>query len=305
MQHRPGLPAEGLKLRGAWCAGCALGYFVLQRLLGAAGRRALTAWQNGAGAGTGRAAYEAAYWTVTLLVCAMALALPLWAAARAGGLQPRRWLRRPGKRLLAPALVLYLGGSALMNLAAAAVGERTGSLQQLTLPQDGRALVLAFFAVCAVPAVGEELLFRGAAQSLLRPCGAWLAVTGQAVLFALLHWRLSAVVFALPAGLFFGYLTEQTGSLLPGMTLHFLNNTLAFVLLWMSRAGMETAAQALRGWLTVAFAAGAACLLLWLAGRHGRPFGRLAAGPCPLRLLQSPGWDLTAAFLAAAAIWNW
>ena len=55
------------------------------------------------------------------------------------------------------------------------------------LPESGAALVLGFFVLCMVPAVCEELLFRGAMQGLMRPCGSAAAIFGPALLFALLH----------------------------------------------------------------------------------------------------------------------
>ena len=55
------------------------------------------------------------------------------------------------------------------------------------LPSGGAELFVQFLALCAVPAVVEELLFRGALQGLMRPSGSAAAIFGPALLFGLLH----------------------------------------------------------------------------------------------------------------------
>ena len=72
---------------------------------------------------------------------------------------------------------------------------------------------------CLVLPVAEELVFRGAALRLLRPLGRNAAILGQAVLFAALHGSLQAKAYAL-----FGWAADRSGSLLPGILLHILNN---------------------------------------------------------------------------------
>ena len=53
----------------------------------------------------------------------------------------------------------------------------------------------------------------------------WFAFAqGQAVLFAALHGSLRAKTYALGMGLLFGWAADRSGSLLPGILLHILNN---------------------------------------------------------------------------------
>ena len=77
---------------------------------------------------------------------------------------------------------------------------------------------------CLVLPVAEELVFRGAALRLLCPLGRNAAILGQAVLFAALHGSLQAKAYALGMGLLFGWAADRSGSLLPGILLHILNN---------------------------------------------------------------------------------
>jgi membrane protease YdiL (CAAX protease family) len=101
----------------------------------------------------------------------------------------------------------------------------------VTLPQGRAALALAFLQLCVASPVVEELLFRGAVQRLLRPCGAQYAVLGQAVLFAALHGTAAQIVYAGLMGLLLGQSARRSGSLRPGIALHALNNGILFAAL--------------------------------------------------------------------------
>ena len=59
---------------------------------------------------------------------------------------------------------------------------------------------------------------------LLEPLGDHAALLLQAVLFAALHGSGIAKLYALGMGLIFGWAAQKSGSLLPGMGLHLLNN---------------------------------------------------------------------------------
>ncbi|MCI2047452.1 MAG: CPBP family intramembrane metalloprotease [Faecalibacterium sp.] len=294
---------RGFQAAGAACAGCAILYLLTDTLAVRLAQAVLRRWLAGAGAGALAALYERCTWLATMLSELAALALPVLAAMGLFLLSPAEMgLRRPRKALLGPAICLYLGGSELLNLLAGVVGEKTGSTQSIVLPESAGALCIAFLSVCVVPAIGEELLFRGAACALLRPYGAWLAIWGQAILFALLHQKISAIVFALPSGLFFGYLAENTGSLAPGMALHFVNNCQAFGMLYFSRMGLGALSGALGAVGLIVLPALAVGTALWLAARRDKRFSALPAGASPLRLLRCAPWVLAAAFLLADSV---
>jgi membrane protease YdiL (CAAX protease family) len=90
-----------------------------------------------------------------------------------------------------------------------------------------------FWIVAAGTVVGaplaEELVFRGYLHAALRSwLGPWSAIVTGALLFGLLH----GLTYALPIavlGLWFGWLRERTGSLLPSMLGHALHNGTAVV----------------------------------------------------------------------------
>ena len=71
--------------------------------------------------------------------------------------------------------------------------------------------------------------FRGVGFYLLRPRGAWFAITGTGLLFGLSHGLLVALPIIVIFGVVLGWLREQTGSVYPGMFLHSTFNLIALV----------------------------------------------------------------------------
>lgn len=213
-----------------------------------------------------------------------------------------------GARQVRPRLFLFFWGMMLVgNLLAGAMARLKGpEAARIEVPGGGAPLVAAFLAVCVLPAVGEELLFRGLLQGWLRPFGALAAVLGQALLFALLHGRLSACTAALLGGVALGLCAEWSGSLRAGMWFHLYNNCLAFTTQYASQYASPEAAQ-LAG-LAVLFAGPLAALAVWAAqasrGRRSARLGPLAVGRGAAWLLRCPGWVCSAAFLLALCLWQ-
>ena len=94
--------------------------------------------------------------------------------------------------------------------------------------------ILNLFVLALLPAICEELVFRGMIfNGLRKEFGDWLAVFVSAVLFALMHASLEQLVYPLLLGMVFGWLVLRTKTVLSSMIVHFLNNaivvTIAFV----------------------------------------------------------------------------
>ena len=81
-----------------------------------------------------------------------------------------------------------------------------------------------------VPALTEELIFRGIVLNFVRPYGKAFAIFSSAFLFGLVHGNLEQFVFAFITGMFFSYVTLLTESILPSVIIHFLNNLMADML---------------------------------------------------------------------------
>ena len=86
-------------------------------------------------------------------------------------------------------------------------------------------LVVAF-----VPAIVEELLFRGLIQkSLEKSLPGIQAAVLAGTIFGLYHFNPFAVIPLVGLGCYFGFLRYRSESIIIAMTAHFLNNTLAAV----------------------------------------------------------------------------
>ena len=123
-----------------------------------------------------------------------------------------------------PAFWKAFGQAAALWAVVAVAGSLLLPGGSMTLPEEPEKMGWTVLRVCAVLPLGEELIFLGGVQRLLRPLGPGVALAGQAVLFAALHSSLQAKVYALGMGLLFGWAAERSGSLLPGILLHILNN---------------------------------------------------------------------------------
>lgn len=77
----------------------------------------------------------------------------------------------------------------------------------------------------------EELLFRGAiTKILLRKYDPRTAILLSGLVFGIFHINPAQVVGACLSGFLLAWLYYRTGSLIPGMLIHILNNTLSVYL---------------------------------------------------------------------------
>jgi sodium transport system permease protein len=87
---------------------------------------------------------------------------------------------------------------------------------------------LPFVLIALLPAICEELAFRGFILSGLRHIGhKWWAIGLSAVFFGVAHGMLQQSLMAALTGTVIGFIAVQTGSLLPCMLFHFTHNSLA------------------------------------------------------------------------------
>lgn len=186
-----------------------------------------------------------------LLQCAVAAGIALLAS----GLSPeplraRLALRRPalGPGALALAcLGLLLTGAMVQELVAVLGIPVTGALAHFTRAVQGLSpaqLAVALAVGGGIVPIGEELFFRGYVQSrLCRRWGAWPGIAFTALAFGAAHLDWLHGASAAVAGVFLGWLAQRTGSTVPGIAVHAVNNVVAIALTWavpepaLSRAG--------------------------------------------------------------------
>lgn len=89
-----------------------------------------------------------------------------------------------------------------------------------------------YMAVGLLAPVAEEVVFRGAIlAALLRAFRShWVAIGLSAVLFAVVHFNPAQMPHALLVGLLLGWMYYRTGSIVPSVTYHWVNNTIAYII---------------------------------------------------------------------------
>ena len=199
-------------------------------------------------------------------------------------------------------LPVFLGVANLANLAGALINRLTGSpATSEMLPSGGPELLMQFLALCVMPAIAEELLFRGAFQGLMRPCGSAAAIFSPALLFGVLHLDLAQGLTAFACGVFLGWLAERSGSILPGMLLHLVNNALAFLTIYLRYYAPAEVSFGVELFILLFFPAFGAWMIC-NARRQGFSFSAgLRPGVDVLTVFTSPVYCATVLFLVAYA----
>lgn len=93
-----------------------------------------------------------------------------------------------------------------------------------------RNLSISLLLIGVLPAVCEELLFRGIIQKGLEGLGAAWSVLLGGLLFGLFHFDFQRLAAQTIIGLLSAYVVYRTGSIFNGMILHFMNNGLLTLL---------------------------------------------------------------------------
>lgn len=111
------------------------------------------------------------------------------------------------------------------------------------LPQTHRSEMESFYralpggvmvvVMCILPAITEEIAFRGLVQHWLTVAiGPWRALLLASGLFTILHFSIISAPYLFLAGMLMGWARLKTGSLYPSMLIHLLHNFLVIEFLW-------------------------------------------------------------------------
>lgn len=293
--------SRGVRGAASWCAIAALFYLLVRSLLYAGISAVMGLIHPGASMARPLGFTDVTISVLQLVIGIGAVMLPLVCMLRLTRLRGR------DLRILLPApwspafcLPVFLGLANTANLAGALLSnllgiENTSSI----LPSGGTELFLQFLVLCVMPAIVEELFFRGALQGLLRPCGSEVAIFGPALLFALLHLDPIQGLTALVCGVFLGWLAERSGSILPGMLLHFTNNCLAFLSLYLRFYAPNNVSFGVELFLLLFFPLFGIWLLYHARGQGFRFSAGLRPGVDVLDVFTSPAYSVTVLFLLA------
>ncbi len=115
-----------------------------------------------------------------------------------------------------------------------------------------RGLLLNLGLMALLPAIGEELTFRGVLQNLIAPnacrtpaqgcpnCRTHIAIWITAAIFSFVHFQFYGFVPRMLMGAMFGYMLVCTGSLWVPMLMHFTNNATAVLSYYIAtRQGLD------------------------------------------------------------------
>ena len=93
--------------------------------------------------------------------------------------------------------------------------------------------------IALIPAIGEELTFRGVLQqSLTRKMNPHIAIILSAAIFSFIHFQFYGFLPRMFLGMLLGYMFYITNSLWTSMLMHFVNNGATVVLYYLNNIGM-------------------------------------------------------------------
>lgn len=128
-------------------------------------------------------------------------------------------------------------------------------------------LIVGIFIMAVLPAIAEELLFRGIIlKGLLKKFKPLVAILISAFLFMLMHGSLQQTVYQFILGIIFGYIAYASGSIIYSMLTHFFNNALVLILAYFAPSVLMSSIEYTWLWIIfiVVLAILAICLMLSL-----------------------------------------
>jgi membrane protease YdiL (CAAX protease family) len=159
-----------------------------------------------------------AFFGTCLLALAIAV-LPLGRDAPAAlGLRPVGW--RP--------IVFGVLGTTVLSFVVSQLGPQPEGVKQVTEGIQGVKALQTLAVLGLLAPLAEELVFRGLLYGWL--AGRWnnlVAFIISSLAFAAAHTEPLHILLVLPLGFWFGWLRWRTGSLVPTIVAHIINNTIA------------------------------------------------------------------------------
>lgn len=112
--------------------------------------------------------------------------------------------------------------------------------QKLTDLHGSGEMFFGFIVFAILPAVGEELVFRGIIQKKFNAItgNIHIAIWVTGFLFSAIHMQFYGLVPRMLLGVMFGYLFYWSGNLLVPMFAHFVNNGFTIVMLFLRNEGL-------------------------------------------------------------------
>lgn len=279
-----------------------IGYIVLSALV-TVGLLALAAAATGI-TGIPYLSNEAVSWAINIIVYVLSLAVPfgIYMLCIKMPLKVALPFRKCPTDLTFGGIAVGLGMGIVASYATSYLETALGifgigiTMPDVGIPVTAVGKILYALNMTLIAAFTEEMVFRGVVMQSLRRFGDMFALITSSLIFGIFHLNLIQMPYAFLLGLCIGYFVLRTGSLWPGVLIHFANNAIATVLTMIEPYMTENAYLILNmAYSLFAVVLGLLALLV-LVLRH-RDMFKFAQSGCVL----SPG-KRTRYFLTAPAI---
>ena len=147
-------------------------------------------------------------------------------------------LRLPGMKNLLGSIILGVGAISLNLLVSSLLSivfpsDSTGLNEQYMEILDGVAFVPGLLLMALLPAVCEEVMFRGYVLTAFKERMSFVkAVIIVSLLFGVSHMNMIKIIPTALLGVALAYMAQKSGSIVTSALMHFINNSLAVVVLY-------------------------------------------------------------------------
>ena len=183
-----------------------------------------------------------AYMIASVITVPFVFLLPLWFYCKYSGYRPFKndFGVPPEVKLKTQsglkAIIEFIAGASAVISAVNVLGMLTDSVLSLftelppsTLPQNATEFVLIFVKTVLLAPILEQLLFRGAIVHAFNDKSDRFKIIISAVLFALMHYRFTALPYAFGAGIVISFFAVRKKSIKYGLALHLVSNLTTFI----------------------------------------------------------------------------
>lgn len=145
-------------------------------------------------------------------------------------------------------IIMFISGNMLLKFLMYFISDGTAAgdssmLNAYAIPDTGNNQIYIFLTFAVIPAICEELFFRGVILSEYRSMGSVNAVIISSICFSMVHFSYDNFIVYFFAGVVFGFSAIVTRSVFTPMILHMINNALnlyvddSFLRLMMQESG--------------------------------------------------------------------
>lgn len=104
------------------------------------------------------------------------------------------------------------------------------NLNEIPYPLNTKNYIISLFSLALLPAICEELLFRGLIFKSFKPYGKTFSIVMSALMFALFHMSFQQLIYPILMGLLLAVIMHKENNIIYCIIVHFINNFLSLTL---------------------------------------------------------------------------